>query len=143
MKTLLAGIVLSLSFSAAAESVSFSYSGYEAWGRTYYSCDYVETQTEEVLEVFGATNVRVSCFGGVEYGRMSPVSVTATFELPVLVGAVERTTIKGDKWNPSCGINVAIVKNLLPAFSNVKVLSKNDRCSSERSNYSYELEIAR
>lgn len=143
MKTLFAAIVLSLSASAFAESVSFSYSGFEAWGRSYYACDYVEAQTEEVLELFGATNIDVSCFGGIEYGRVSPVSVKATFDAPFMTGVVERTTLKGDRWNPSCGVNVAIINGVLPKFSNVTVLSKNDRCSSERSNYSYELEIAR
>lgn len=143
MKTLLAGIALSLSFGAFAESVSFSYSGMETWGQSFYSCDYVQTQTEHVLEIFGATDVHVNCFGGVEFGRMSPVSVNATFELPILNGAVERLSIKGDRWTPSCGVNVAIIKNLLPVFTNVTVLSKNDSCMNERSNYSYQLEIAR
>lgn len=143
MKTLLAGIALSLSFGAFAESVSFSYSGIETWGRSYYSCDYVQAQTEHYLDVFGATNVRVNCFGGFEMGRISPVSVDATFELPILNGAVERVKIKGDQWVPSCGINVAIINNLLPVFTNVTVLSKKDSCSNERSNYSYEFEIAR
>lgn len=143
MKTLFAALVLSVSASAFAESVSFSYSGLEAWGRSYYHCDYVEAQTEKVLELFGASNINISCYGGIEHGRMEPVSINATFDAPVVTGVVERATFKGNSWDSACGINVAIVKNVLPKFSNVKVLSKRDTCSSERSRYSYDFEITK
>ncbi len=145
MKKFFALVAIALSFSAIArEEVSFGYSGMEGWGQTYYSCDYVEAQTEKVLEMFGATNVDVWCTGGIDFGRIwTPISVNASFEAPVLTGAEVATVKKyrGDSWNPSCGINVAIVKALLPKFSNVKVLKKSDSCAFQSSNFSYEFEI--
>jgi hypothetical protein len=147
MKKLIALIAFALSLSAFAhdQKVSFSYSGFEGWGRTFYSCDYVEAQTEEVLELFGATHVDVRCNGGIDFGRMSPVMVTASFDLPVLSGreVAEVVKLKGDSRNPACGLNVTIVKALLPKFSNVSVLKKSDACAFQSSNYSYEFAIVR
>jgi hypothetical protein len=143
LKTLLAALALTLSLSAFADSVSFTYSGLESEGRVYYACDYAEAQTEKFLTVFGATNVDVRCFGGIEFGRMEPVSISATFDQPMLDGVIEQVTVKGDRWNPACGLNVAIIKNLLPKFGNVTVVSKNDSCSTMRSNYSYDFSIVR
>lgn len=143
MKTLIAALVLSVSASASAETLSFSYSGLESWGRSYYSCDYVEARAEEVLELFGATNISTTCYGGIEYGRVAPVTIDVTFDAPVLNGVVERTTYKGDRWNPSCGLNVAMINSFVKSFPNVKVLAKRDRCVSETSKYSYDLEISR
>ncbi len=147
MKKIIALVTLALSLSSlAAEKVSFSYAGNEGWGQTFYSCDYAESQTEAYLELFGATEIDVNCFGGISAGTIiSPVSVTAKFELPVLNGTevAQVVDVKGDTWNPACGINVYIVKRLLPKFSNVKVLSKSDACAFQSSNYSYKFSITK
>lgn len=147
MKKLFAAVVCALSLSAFAgsEKVSFGYSGIEGWGQSYYSCDYAEAQTEKHLATLGATQVDVRCTGGIEFGRMWPVSVTATFDLPVLSGRneAEAVTIKGERRNPACGLNVAIIKAILPKFSNVTVLAKNDSCAFASSTYSYDLSIVR
>lgn len=147
MKKLITVLSLVLSVSAVAgEVVSFGYSGYEGWGRSYYSCDYVEAQTEKVLEMFGATEIDVNCSGGISYGQIwMPVSVRAEFTAPV-VSETSTTTVtkyKGDTWNPSCGINVAIVKNLLPKFANVQVLKKSDSCAFQSSNFEYTFSITK
>lgn len=141
----LVALVLSVSAFAADHKVSFSYSGMEGWGRSYYSCDYVEAQTEKVLELFGAQNAEVSCSGGIQWGQAWPVSVTATWDSPALSGreVAEVVKLKGDSWNPSCGINVAIVKNLVSHFSNVTIVKKSDSCAFANSNYSYEFSIVR
>lgn len=147
MKKLFTVLALALCVSAfsADNKVSFGYSGNEGWGTSYYSCDYVEAQTEKVLELFGATDVSVRCSGGIEFGTMWPVSVTATFNSPVLSGrkVAEVVNLKGDNWNPSCGLNVKIVKSLLSSFNNVSVIKKNDSCAFQSSNYSYEFAIVR
>ena len=146
MKKLITVVALVLSVSAfARETVSFGYSGMEGWGQSYYSCDYVEAQTEKVLEMFGATEISVRCSGGIEFGQVMPVSVRASFETPVLSGAEvsEIVKYKGDSWNPACGLNVRIVKSLLPKFSNVTVVKKSDSCAFQRSNYSYEFSIVK
>lgn len=147
MKKLLAVFAVALSFSAVAadQKVSFSYSGIESWGRSYYSCDYAEAQAEKHLEVLGATNVDVRCTGGIEFGQMWPINLTATFDLPVLSGReiAEVVTIKGRRPNPACGLNTKMIKAFLPKFSNVTVVSKRDACFSPDSVYSYELSIVR
>ena len=147
MKKIIALVTIALSLSSfAAEKVSFFYNGNEGWGQTFYSCDYAESQTEAYLELFGATEINVTCFGGISAGTMiSPVSVTAKFELPVLNGTevAAISEVKGDTWNPACGINVFIIKRLLPKFSNVKVISKSDSCAFQSSNYSYKFSITK
>lgn len=147
MKTVIALAIALTSFATLArETVSFSHSGLEGWGVSYYSCDYAEARTEKVLELFGATQIDVTCTGGLDFGRFPmPVSITASFEAPVLVGTEVAQTVKyrGDAWNSSCGLNVAIVKNLLPKFSNVTVVKKNDSCAFSSSNYSYEFSIVK
>jgi hypothetical protein len=146
MKHLFALIALVLSVSAfAKEKISFGYSGMEGWGRTFYACDYVEAQTENILELFGATEISVRCTGGIQYGQMWPVQVTAYFEAPVLVGNEMNTItkIQGDFSNPACGLNTTIVKNLLPSFKNVEVLKKSDSCAFASSNYSYTFAITK
>lgn len=147
MKKIIALVTLTLSLSSfAAEKVSFTYNGNEGWGQTFYSCDYAEAQTESYLELFGATEIEVYCFGGISAGTMiSPVSINAKFELPVLNGSEVAliTEVKGDNWNPACGINTYIVKKLLPKFSNVAVLSKSDSCAFQSSNYSYKFSITK
>jgi hypothetical protein len=147
MKTLFAVLTLVLSLSAMADQkkVSFSYHGYEGSNRSFYSCSYAEAQTEKFLELFGATQVYVSCFGGIQYGNVGPVHLTATFETPVLVGTemTKVSKVKGDMSNPACGLNTTIVSTLLPYFSNVKVLNKDDSCAFARTNYSYTFQITK
>lgn len=146
MKKFLAilALVSSVSAFAAKEKISIHYSGFEGWGRTYYACDYVEHQTESFLKLFGATQIDVRCTGGIQpYGSAWPVSLTATFETPTLVGNEVETVEKvdGDSRSPACGLNTTIVKKLLPLFPNVKVLKKNAGCGFSTSNYSYTFSI--
>jgi hypothetical protein len=147
MKKLIAVMALALSVSAFAadHKVSFSHGGMNGWGQSYYSCDYAEAQTEKVLALFGAQNAEVTCSGGIQYGQMWPVSVTASWDAPALSGreVAEVVKLKGDTWNPSCGLNVAIVKNLVSHFANVTVVKKSDSCAFANSNYSYEFSIVR
>src|SRR5665648_169560 len=114
MKKLFAVLALVVSFSALAgqQKVSFTYSGFEGSNRYFYACDYAEGQTESFLKLFGATEIRVSCFGGIQFGQMSPVTVRATFEAPDMVGNEMATisTVKGDRSNPACGLNTTIVR---------------------------------
>jgi len=147
MKFLAGLCFLALSFSAMArERVSFFYSGVEGWGNSYYACDYVQDQTERVLEMFGATEVMVYCTGGIDMNRFpSPVSVQAYFELPVLNGSEIPQTLKfvGDSLSPNCGLNTTIVRSLLPKFTNVKVVKKSDACAFYSSNFSYEFLVTK
>lgn len=147
MKKFIAIISMLLSFGAIAgeKTVSFSYSGIESYGRSYYACDYVEYQTEKMLELFGATQIDVRCTGGIQHGSMWPVSVRATFDVPAIMGneVAKVEKVQGDFSRPACGLNTTIVKRLLPSFTNVKVLKKSDSCAFASSNYSYTFEIAK
>ncbi len=146
MKKLIALFVMVFSFATfAKENVSFSYFGNEGGRQTYYACDYVEYQTEYYLELFGATGIEVYCTGGIQpWGGMQPVSIRAKFNLPVIAGnSTESVEVTGDTWNPACGVNVTIVKNLLPKFSNVEVVKKNDSCAFATTNYYYKFNIAK
>src|SRR5690606_2512354 len=116
MKIFLSALFIFASVSAFAqkENVSFTYFGNEGGRRSFYACDFVEYQTEKYLKLFGATSIEVYCTGGINHGHISPVSVRAKFETPRLMGNEVTVTqkVQGDSFNPACGINVAIIKNL-------------------------------
>lgn len=146
MKKLIALVVMIFSISAfAKQTVNFSYFGNENGNRYFYACDYVEGQTEYFLELFGATNIEVYCSGGIQpFGSYFPVSVRATFNSPLITGnGSEEIEVEGDTWNPACGLNVTIVKNLLPKFKGVEVLKKRDSCAFASTNFFYKFKISK
>ncbi|WPU63460.1 hypothetical protein [Peredibacter starrii] len=143
MKLLLtfAALVFSLS-SFASERAFISYAGMESWGRSFYACTYAESQTIKHLKTLGATNIDVTCSGGIDIWMQGPVRIVAEFDVPAPTGRDEarRMTITGNRRNPSCGLNVAIFKAILPKFSKtISVTSADDACLSRTSNYSYDL----
>jgi hypothetical protein len=136
---------LLVSVSAFATNISFTYFGNEGGRQSYYACSYAEGQTESYLELLGATNIDVRCTGGINGGwSVQPVSIRASYDLPVVVGnSVEAVSIKGDSFNPACGLNVRIINELLKTFTNVEVVKKSDSCAFQSSNYFYKLNIAK
>lgn len=144
MKKLLTICALALSANVFAAGFSFTYFGNEGGRQSFYACDYVEYQTEQYLELLGATDIDVSCFGGIQPWGVQPVSINAKFTLPVVTGSgVEEVKIEGDTWNPACGVNVRIMKEILNVFTNVEVVKKSDACAFANSNYYYKLNVAR
>jgi hypothetical protein len=146
MKKLLALTLCSLSFAAiASETVSFTHFGNGGGNQSYYACDYAQSQTENFLSVLGATNIDVSCSGGIQsWGSAQPVSIRARFDLPAVVtNTVESVEVEGDTWSPACGLNVQIVNSIVKKFSNVQVVKKSDACAFVSSNYYYLLNITR
>ena len=143
MKKLFALLVLVFSFNSFAGKISFSYSGDSNGNRYYYDCFYVEYQVEQYLELLGATNVYANCTGGITNTHLGPVSVRASFNSPVTTGNREEVEIKGDSFNPSCGLNVQIMKTILKAFPEVQVIQKSDACAFSSSNYFYKLSVPR
>lgn len=143
-KTALLSALL-ISSSTFAAGFSFTYFGNEGGNQSFYACSYVEDQAEAYLELLGATNIDVTCFGGIQpWGSAQPVSIRAKYNLPEVTGQnVETVEIEGDTWNPSCGINVRLMKEILKTFSNVEVVKKQDSCAFVTSNYYYKLNIAR
>ena len=142
MMILLASLLVSASSFAA--QVSFTYFGNEGGNQHFYACSYAEDQTFAHLETLGATNIDVRCSGGIQSSwSIQPVSIRATYNLPVVTGSgVEAVVIKGDSFNPACGLNVRIVKEILKTFTNVTVVKKSDSCGFSQSNYFYNLNIA-
>lgn len=145
MKSFLFASTLALSFNALAAEVSFTYFGNEGGRQSYYACSYVEDQALSYLELLGATNIDLRCSGGIQApGWIGPVSLRANFDLPEVTGSgVETVEVKGDVWNPACGINVRMMSEFLKVFTNVQVLKKQDACAFASSNYYYKLQIAR
>jgi hypothetical protein len=146
MKKLFTLLALTLSLSSfAKEYVSFTYFGNEGGRNSYYACDYVEAQAAQYLELFGATDIEVYCSGGIQPWSVQPVSLRASFNKPVLSGreAGEVVEIKGDAFNPACGVNTRMINEFLRKFDNISVVKKNDSCAFARTNYYYQLNIVR
>lgn len=145
MKSMIVLASLLFTAGAFAASVNFTYFGNENGRESFYACDYAEGQTEMVLELLGATDIDVRCSGGIQSGgwSMQPVSVRAKYELPEVTGTgVETVILKGDTWNPACGLNVRIIKEVLKTFTNVEVVKKSDSCAFATTNYYYKLNVA-
>lgn len=143
MKMMILLATLLISASAFAAQVSFTYFGNEGGNQHFYACSYAEDQTYSHLEALGATNIDVSCFGGIQSTWViQPVSLRATYDLPVVTGAgTQKVKIKGDSFNPACGLNVRIMKEILKTFTNVTVVKKSDSCAFAQSNYYYNLDV--
>jgi hypothetical protein len=145
MRSLLIAAIL-VSGSAMATEVSFSAGGRGGLNVTYFNCDSVEGQVETLIEKLGGTNVSVRCTGGLDTWRSMPpmpAYVTATFDTVGGTGAVENVTIKSPAWDSNCELNVPAMEALLPAFSNIKVVSKRASCFDNSSRWSYSLQITR
>lgn len=145
MKTMTLLAALLVSASSFAADFSFTYFGNEGGRQSYHTCDYVQSQTESYLELLGATNIDVRCNGGIQPNwSMQPVSIRASYDLPEVTGTgVETVEIKGDSFNPACGVNVRIIQAILKTMTNVSVVKKSDSCAFTSSNYSYTLNVAR
>lgn len=145
MKTITLMAALFVSASSFAADFSFTYFGNEGGRQSFYACDYVQAQTEGYLELLGATNIDVRCHGGIQNNwSVQPVSIRASYDLPEVTGTgVETVEIKGDSFNPACGINVRIIKEILKTMTNVTVVKKSDSCAFANTNYSYTLNVAR
>jgi len=145
MKFLFFSFLFLSSLNLFAAEVSFTHFGQEGNRQSYYACSYVEDQTFDILETLGATGIDVRCSGGITSGWYAgPVYVTARFDLPQVNGSEESILeLKGDVFNPACGLNVKIIKEVLKVFSNITVLKKQDHCAFSDSNYYFQLKVLR
>ncbi len=145
MKKLFFMFSILTSLTAIGAEISFTHFGQEGNRQSYYACSYVEDQTYDVLDTLGATGIDVRCSGGITSGWYAgPVYVTARFDLPRINGSEESILeFKGDVFNPSCSINVKIIKESLKAFSHISILKKQDSCPFTDSNYYFQLKVLR
>lgn len=136
-------LVFSVSASAgewATRKLSFSPSTYSAGNTTWYNCDSVERTLEKHLKDLGASNVRLTCSGGIGYGRFpSPAVVSGKFDVPVSAESVETITLQGRE---SCKLNTEFLDYVLPMFPSVTVLSRKASCWGGRADsWKYTLQI--
>jgi hypothetical protein len=147
MKSLVFLLALTTTASVFAQThkVSFTHFGNRGGNQSYYACSFVESQAYKYLELLGATDVRVRCSGGIQSGgwHPQPVSVTATFQLPALTGVEESLEIRGDHWNPACGLNTQMLREFIKVMPHVEVVRKSDSCAFHNSNFFYQLNITR
>lgn len=144
MKKIISLIGLLFCLNGFAAQINLTYFGNQGSYQNYYACSYVEDQTEQYLALFGAMNVEVNCTGGITNWSVSPINLRATFDMPAISGnSFEKVEIAGDVWNPGCGLNTAIIKEILSVFKSVQVLDKQDHCAFSDSNFYYLLQIPR
>lgn len=88
---------------------------------SFYACDFVEGETEEVIEKLGGKVLRISCSGGINppapIYQPNFVRVKISRSEPVL-GTTETITLKGSK---NCHLVSEIVRGLKRAFPITKV----------------------
>jgi len=137
-------MLLSVAAFAAPQEVTVSYWGHEGGNEHYYSCDLARATAESHLVKLGATEIEVNCSGGIQpSGSMQAIYLNATFNTPDVGDRYveEVIEIRGDAFNPACGLNVAIIRQFLKVFSNVEVLKKTDSCAFQGSNFFYQLNV--
>lgn len=142
MRTILLGLILSIGASAQmidAQTVntktSFRISSIGDFGsRIYYNCDSVENEVERMMEAFGASNVNVTCSGGLSpwggfateaFVRLSMDVLKADIE-GVMRGEYQRVEVKSFD---NCHLLKEITNNTHGLFD-VKNLTYTTRCSS-------------
>ena len=114
---------------AAEKSLSFNYSNHNA----YYACSFAEAQMTKTLTAVGATDISVSCTGGIEHNQFWPVSVDATFSHELQGG--KSVVLKGRE---SCEFNVKMIQAVASAVD-AEVVKAQDTCWDADGNYKYEL----
>lgn len=121
--------------------------GIDGFSRNYYSCDFAESALESHLETLGASNIRVTCSGGIEQGwGMWPVNLTARFDIPSATAEnhtrSEATRVSSRSFgNSSCNFHTKLLNKLLPLFTNVSVGAKRTTCMNNDSRWSYDVTV--
>jgi hypothetical protein len=149
---LIAVAALLLAFNAFAvefTTTTFSHTdtGIDGFSRNYYSCDFAESALESHLETLGASNISVSCSGGIEYNwGMFPVNLAARFDMPSATPEnhtrSENIRVSSRSFgNSSCNFHTKLLNKLLPLFTNVAVNAKRTSCMDNDSRWSYDLTV--
>ena len=141
---LVALLVSASSFASeyVSKKVSYTVFGRSGWSTTYYSCYSAQDLVEGHIETLGGINARVRCSGGIENWGATPIRISATFDAPLPNGgAVEEKTLKARSFDENCELHTTTLKNLLPAFPGVKVVSKRDSCMDNRTRWYYNIEV--
>ncbi len=73
---------------------------------------------------------------------MHPIWLEASFN-SADGGVQEEVEIRGDAFNPACGLNVSLLRAFIKVSPNVEVVKKSDACGFQGSNFSYLLKVTR
>lgn len=124
-------------YAQTTEKVSMTYFGNEGRNRVYLSCDYVERAAEDILDQLGATDIDVTCTGGLDYGYYTPVSVRASYSLATDAAAA---TIKSD-FNSNCYFDTKFIDTVIRSSDRLSKTRSSGYCFNSESRYQYSVEI--
>ena len=150
----LATFVSSAVFALPAKVVSNDYSfavnsNWDFGGKIYYRCDTVENTAKEMLQVMGARNVQVKCYGGITDTTPSfawDSSLDVKYDSVKEASASDSQTVQADyssavvKDYQNCFLANQLFKKFQKTFS-IKNLSGLRSCSSPDSNYKYSFDV--
>jgi len=134
--TLLSLIFFS-SIAFTSENLQFTYFGNEGRNRIYLSCYYAQNATIELLEKIEAQEIEVSCFGGLDFGFYTPVSIQAEYLLPEKSAMM---TIESD-FNSNCYFDTRLISELAIQSDKIEILKGRSHCFRSDSFYSFNLQI--
>lgn len=120
-----------LAHASEQKSFNFDYSS----NQSFFACSYVEGQASKVLTTLGAENVKMNCYGGIQYGQWLPVALSATFTIEEK-GA--RTVVL--RGRDACDMNVKLIKTILTTVDH-EVLSSSYSCWGSTGQYKFEIAL--
>ncbi len=143
---MIALLAMVLSFNVLAVEFSHTDFGNDGFSRHYYSCDFAEAALEGHLEALGATQIDVSCSGGIESWGVFPVTLQARFDLPNATreNHTRATALRlkaSSRFNEACFFHTKLLNKLLKVTSNVEVNSRSAHCVDNRSRWSYSVTV--
>ncbi len=106
--------------------------------RTYYSCDFAESQTEKILEKIGAQDIKVRCSGGLPY--YSYVDVRADFTVATNDDDDATYNLVEIKTDDSCDLNERILDEAFATFSTLN-LNSSGVCWDSQGRLKYTAEV--
>jgi hypothetical protein len=111
---------------------------------TMVACSYAEPLIAEWAAKFGASEIEVTCSGGIQPpGMITPITLILKYVPTDLSGATSKETIEleSDGWSSNCNYDSSLMRAMLREFTNVKALRKSDACFTARDRYSFKLEV--
>lgn len=144
IKALVLSLLVSLSaFAGEVVKTSFSIFPNSGPNRAFYACDFVEYETEKVIEALGGEVLDMSCFGGLPPGGIgypTPNNISVEFDRAAPTSNETEEIILKDSKN--CHLVTNIVRGLERSFpiENVKGLGG---CFNPGSSYKITITIRR
>lgn len=141
MKKFLFVLLISLNVFATTteQNLNFYYSGFEGRNRVYLACDFAESSAIELLEQLGAYDIEVYCSGGIDFGRMFPISLRGNY---VVDNSRSGETIEiKSNFNTNCYLNTRFLDNVLKTMDHIEVVKKRSYCFDSDSSYNYILKF--